>query len=93
MGRKYLSGPFTPSAGLSIPETEIENAKFIFDEDYSDFEDTLVGVVGLWDGDTLLINRYAVYTLDPGEYDDVELELLQHLKVNLNATNMEIAQG
>ena len=90
MGRKYLSGPFTPSAGLSIPETEIENAKFIFDEEYSDFEDTLVGVVGLWDGDTLLINRYAVYTLDPGEYEDVERSLLENLKSCLGASKMVI---
>lgn len=90
MARKYLSGPFTPSAGLSIPEAEIENARFIFDEDFSDFEDTLVGVVGLWDGDSLLMSRYAVYTLEPGSYDDVELEVLGRIKISINAESMII---
>lgn len=93
MNRKYLEGKFTPSDGLPVPADELSDAKFVFNESYSDLDFDLIGVVDLWSGGNLLIERYAVCTLPAGPYEDIETSMLKEIKSNLSATDMDISVG
>lgn len=94
MTRKYLEGKFTPSPGVGLDTTEIEDAKFVFNEEASSFsEPPLIGTVDLYSGDTLLKQRYTMAMLEDGSYADIEYSFLLVIKTNNLLTDMEIKSG